>query len=259
MNNLYELKFNCDKIIEKNWIKSSKKGNGSAGFLFEQLLNIPTNNFEIADYMGIEIKTKISKRENYISLFCATPDSYLFEIKRIYETYGYTTDSSGFKSFNVSLYASKKISIGKDRFCKLKIDYLNKKILLLIFNNNGDIIDSNISWSFDIIKEKLERKLNYLLMVKGDRKYELGEIYYKFTSYKFYKLTDFYKFLMSIEKGYVRISFSIGTFKSGKRIGQIYDHGTCFNIHKDYLDYIFDEIMLDHDIKKVPNHKDFIY
>lgn len=244
METINLLKEKCDEIIKMNWFRCRKKGNSSAGLLFEELLEIPRNNFEIADYNGVEIKTKISKKEDYISLFCATPDSYLFEIKRIYNTYAYYDKNKQFKSFNISVYANKTIKIGYNKFCKLKIDYDNKKIILLIIDNRGIIIDDKSSWSFDMIKEKLERKFQYLLMVYGDRKFELGEVFYKFNNYIFYRLKTFEHFLKSIENGHTRISFSISTFKTGKRIGQIYDHGTSFNIHKNFLDSIFDEIII---------------
>ena len=177
----------CNEIIKMNWITCNKKGNSSAGFLFEELLGIPRNNFEIADYNGVEIKTKISKREDYISLFCATPDSYLFEIKRIYETYGYYDKNKEFKSFNISVYANKKTKIDYNKFCKLKIDYSNQKIILLIIDKQGIIIDDKSSWSFEMIREKLERKFQYLLMVYGDRKFELGEVFYKYNNYNFFE------------------------------------------------------------------------
>lgn len=242
MENILDLINKCNKIINMGWIKCNKRGNSAAGLLFEELIGIPTNNFEIADYNGIEIKTKISKRENYISLFCATPDSYLFEIKRIYETYAYYDKDKKFKSFNITTYANKKVYIGNNMFCKLKIDYRRNEIILLIIDNKGNIVDNKTAWSFDMIKEKLERKFKYLLLINGDRKFEMGEIFYKFTKYKFYKLKEFKDFLNALEKGYIRISFTISTFKSGKRTGQIYDHGTCFNIHKNYLYSLFDEI-----------------
>lgn len=242
MKNILDLKIKCDNIISIGWIRCKKRGGGAAGLLFEERTEIPTNNFEIADYNGIEIKTKISKKENYISLFCATPDSYLFEIKRIYETYAYYDKDNKFKAFNITVYANRKTYIGNNKFCKLKIDYNNREIVLLIIDSMGNIIDNKTAWSFDMIQEKLERKFKYLLIVNGDKKFELGQIFYRFTKYKFYKLKNFDDFLKSLEKGYIRISFTINTFKIGKRIGQIYDHGTCFNIHKNHIDSTFNEI-----------------
>lgn len=242
MKNILDLKIKCENIISIGWIRCTKKGGGAAGLLFEELIEIPTNNFEIADYDGIEIKTKISKKENYISIFCATPDSYLFEIKRIYETYAYYNKNNKFKAFNITVYANRKIYIGNNKFCKLKVDYNDRKIILLIIDNMGNIIDNRTTWSFDMIQEKFERKFKYLLIVNGDRKFELGQIFYKFTKYKFYSIKKFENFLDALENGYIRISFTISTFKSGKKIGQIHDHGTCFNVHKNYIDYIFDEM-----------------
>ena len=242
MYNINNLKRKCDTIINMGWIKCNKRGNSSAGLLFEELIGIPKNNFEIADYNGIEIKTKISKRKNYIGLFCATPDSYLFEIKRLYETYAYIRKNNEFKSFNITTYCTRKTAIGNNKFCELKIDYENRKIILQIIDNIGNVIDENVSWTFEMIQEKLERKFKYLLIMNGDRKFEIGEVFYRFTNYKFYRLKRFDYFLKAMEDGHIRISFSISTFKTGKRVGQIYDHGTSFNIHKDYINSVFDEI-----------------
>lgn len=243
MKNILDLREKCNNILERKWIRCCDKGAGSAGLLFERLIGIPKNNFEIADYNGIEIKTKVSKKENYISLFCAAPDGYLFEVKRIYETYAYNNGNSKFKSFNITAYGNKKVYIKNNKFCRLKIDYENKKIVLIIMDNAENIIDNKISWSFDMLKQKLERKLKYLLLVNGDRKFENRKVYYKFTKYKFYILKDFQDFLDGLEKGYIRISFTIGTFKSGTKMGQMHDHGTCFNIHKDKINHIYNEII----------------
>ena len=49
-------------------------------------------------------------------------------------------------------------------------------------------------------------------------------------------------FLKLIDDGKISITFRIGVFKSGKRKGQIHDHGTEFGIDEINLQLLFDEI-----------------
>lgn len=75
------------EIINNNkWVKAIGKGSSSVGITLESLLGKERENFEIPDYYGIEIKTKYSTWEEYVTLFSAVPDSYLFEIRRLVTT-----------------------------------------------------------------------------------------------------------------------------------------------------------------------------
>lgn len=87
------------KISNIGWIKCNNKNINVAGVTLEKMLGINPGNFEIPDFYSIELKTKSSKKEKYITLFNATPDSYLFEIKRLHEKYSYPDKSD--PEFNV--------------------------------------------------------------------------------------------------------------------------------------------------------------
>ena len=147
-DSLQELLKKTNDVIKKGWIKSSYNGFGGGGGTFENAIGLSNNNFEIPDYSGIEIKTKISFKENHITLFCSAPDSFLFEIQRIYNTYGYKTNSSK-KVFNISVYAN-RIIYYKENYYQLKVDKLREKIILYIYDKNKKLIDTDVSWSFDI-------------------------------------------------------------------------------------------------------------
>ena len=87
-------------IINMGWIKSKGNGYGACGYTLEKLLNISTNNFEIPDYHGVELKTKVSKKNANISLLGAAPDSYLFIVKDMLDKYGYISNKNhGLKVF----------------------------------------------------------------------------------------------------------------------------------------------------------------
>lgn len=57
-DNIKKLKIEFYKIQCKNWIKNVEKGTSAAGKMLENLLGKEDDNLIIADYCGIELKTK---------------------------------------------------------------------------------------------------------------------------------------------------------------------------------------------------------
>lgn len=55
-----------------------------------------------------------------------------------------------------------------------------------------------------------------------------------------YKLKSFSTFIDLIEKGIIKVQFKIGRFKKGKRMGEIHDRGTGFQIKTSDLTKLFD-------------------
>ena len=69
-----------------------------------------------------------------------------------------------------------------------------------------------------------------------------GNGYYYYNSIKFYKMKSFEVFLSLIENGVISITFKIGYYKTGRRMGEIYDHGTDFSINANDITALYDEI-----------------
>lgn len=232
-----ELTVKLEKIQKMGWIKSMSNGSGSVGITLEILIGKELDSFEIPDYNGIELKAKCNKSVSQISLFNATPDSYLFEIKRIQKLYGYPDkELPQFNVFNISIYSNKKTYIGRNLNATIKVDYEEEKIVMNVTNKNGSLVDSLTSWSFDLIKEKVQRKLKYLMLVKADKSILNEEVFYKYTDFHAYKLKDWSYFFKAIENGNIRITFKVGIRRNGNNIGKICDHGTSFDIaEKDLL------------------------
>ena len=240
--NLELLKKEIQVILNRGWIKGEGKGTSSAGLTFESLIGKTVDNLEIPDYHGIEIKTKYATKHLYMTLFNATPDSFLFEIKRIHEKYGYPDKKNkNYKVFNVSIYGNTAITISEIYMMKLYVDQNLKQVVLKITDKNNYTTDTLTAWSFEIIHEKLVRKFQYLLFVKTERKWDKGD-YYRYSKAILSKLKDFDEFLKLIESGDIRITFKISVFRSGKRIGQIHDHGTSFDIHEGAINKLFDTV-----------------
>ena len=243
MRKVYSLKKDLDRIKKMGWIPCNNHY-GDAGNKLEELLNRNPSNFEIPDYDGIEIKTKKSLLYSNITLFSATPDSYLFEIKRIHKLYGYPDRKNrDFKILNNSVYCNNLTYIYNGIYFTLKIDRMNNKVKLLVCNSNMDVIDDLTSWSFNMLKEKLERKLRYLCFVEVDKILFQNQLYIKYVNDSYYLLKGFETFINLIETGFISITFRISVFKSGKRKGQIHDHGTSLSISKENLDLLFDKLL----------------
>ena len=122
----------------------------------------------------------------------------------------------------------------------IKVDQQNKKILLYIFDLQGHLIENDVYWDFDTLSKKLYRKLKALAFIKALHKFINYEEYFKYYEMKIYMLKDFDTFISLIEQGIIRITFKIEVFKTGKRKGQIHDHGTSFDIEECNLLKLYD-------------------
>lgn len=243
-SDILALKEKLDKIKNLGWTECENKNKSVTGKTLENLLEINPDNFEIPDYNTVEIKSKVSKRENYIDLFCATPDSYVLETKRLYDKYGYL-DSNNYKILNFVLYGEFLKPINNEYSARLRIDYKNKKVIMEVYNKDNELIDNLSSWFFELLEEKLSRKLNYVCFVEGDKKFSHNTLYVRYDKYKFYKLKKFSDFIQLLKRGQIRISFTLGVYKSGIKSGKMHDHGTQFSIRKENLKLLFDEIELE--------------
>ena len=244
-----ELYKKFQSIKDRKWVKNIGIGTGSMGTTFEYLIGREENSLEIPDFGEIEIKTKHFNSKSYISLFHMTPcGRYYHEVERLKDIYGYPDRTlPQYKVLNNSVFCTCRTNIGKRYQFMLKVEKKEERIYLCIFDKLGILIEKDVYWDFDTIKEKLYRKLKMLALIKGRTKKINGERFYHFFDMKLYCLKDFSTFISLIEKGVIRINFSIGVFKHGKRRGQIHDHGTSFDIQecdllKLYNPYNFNEV-----------------
>ncbi len=161
----------------------------------------------------------------------------------LYE-YGYANkELPQFKVFNISVYGNAKIKLNNHYF-KLYVNWKEKKVILRIYDKNLKIVDELTSWSFEILQEKLERKLKKLAFIHAERKFSHNKVYFKYTDIKFYQLSSFERFLKLIELGMIHVTFRIGVYTTKRKWGDIHDHGTSFSINEQDLERLFDRIYL---------------
>ena len=167
-----EIKNKFYKIKNMGWVKSNTNNYGAIGNTFERLIGIPANELEIPDFHQIEIKTKTKHSNSYTCLFNCTPTGpHYHEVERLKEKYGYP--DSKLKEYNVlntSICSNQKNKVGLNFFFKLEVDRIKKKLYLLIYNKQENLIENIVYWDFDVLEEKLYRKLKYLAYVKALKK-----------------------------------------------------------------------------------------
>lgn len=244
MEKIDDLKKLFYEVKRKGWIEGCGCNYGSVGNTFEKMLGIQPNELEIPDFNNIEIKTKTKYSDSYTALFNCTPTGpHYHEVERLKNIYGYP--DIRFKEYNVlnvSIYSKCKRKVGIKFYFELKVDKANKKIFLLIYDKYKKIIENEVYWDFDILEEKLYRKLKYLAYVKAIKKKINNKEYFKYYKMKIYRLKNFDTFINLIDEGIIRITLKIGIFRDEKKLGKIHDHGTSFCIQEEDLDKLYDLI-----------------
>jgi len=243
MKNINLLVYKLKNIMREKWIKVDGNSCGGIGLKIESLLGVNSNNLEYPDFEGIEIKTKTSSTYQFLTLFHATPDNSFFEIKRIYNRFGYPNKKNkNRKNFNVSVYNKKETKLIKYNFF-LFIDDLNQKVKMLVLNRNGELVESRVSWSFSMLENKFQRKFNQFCLINIITKKICGVTFFSIKDFRIYKSKSFKSFIDLIKTDKIRITFKIGSFCSGKRVGEIHDRGTSFDLDIKYVEDLFIRII----------------
>jgi len=235
-----------EKIKKKGWIKSTEKGTSGIGRTFENELGIDENQLELPDYFDIELKVKKANGfYNYVGLFSLSPINKGLKptIHRLQEKYGYPDkDMPECKVLQNSCVYQKKTRINRNYFFSLNIFDNDDYIYLEVYDIGMQLTERYAAWKIKDIENKLELKLKKLALIEADKMKINGTDYYRYNTIQIYKCKGIKAFLNLIKEQKIKINFSIGVFKKGPRKGQIYDHGTSFQINKDALEELFEKI-----------------
>lgn len=198
----------------------------------------------IADYEGIEIKAMRILSKKTIHLFNAEPDGdFLFPHERILKELGYPSKKNPkYKVFLSAAYGNDFSNIGYSKKVKLYVNYKDKKIDLIATDKFYNHIVINVSWSFNTIKEKLEQKINKLVIIKAQHKFVNEKEFFYYKRIDFYKFKDFNSFLKLIEDGTIKVCFKLDIYPTGIKEGKINNHGTDFSIKEENIEKLFDKV-----------------
>lgn len=94
-----------------------------------------------------------------MNLFSAMPDGdCLFSIKNVYDELAYPSkDDPDIKLLNVEINGKNFTNIGYYKRVKLEVDKNAEKIYIRAMKNDK-VLNLETSWSFDLLKERLELK-----------------------------------------------------------------------------------------------------
>ena len=230
---LVKLHHDFKKIRDIGWIKTLRNGTSGVGYTFESLLHKPEDSSPLPDYGKFEIKTRRAQSKSNISLFSATPDGdFKDPIKKLQKEFGYPHREYPYlRVFNGAANGKYFQNIGSYFQFKLSVDRINKVVRLLAQTNSGRKKDTGISWSVELLEEKLKRKSEYLAIVWAFNKRIKGIEYFKYVNLRCYVLKDFNTFIKLLDNGDISVRFRINIKKRGRHFGKIYDHGTSFEIN----------------------------
>lgn len=239
---IQQLQKKFKRIRALEYVKTVRAGNTGVGATFEYLLGKEEESFEIPDFGQIEIKTKRSYSKALISLFNAVPTgSSFYEVKRLRDTYGYRDPKEKtLKRLNTIIFGNQLIPVGIFYYFGLKIDRQKQKIFLQIYDKQKNLIDETTYWDFDILEEKLIRKLSTLALIKAWPNRIGGVEYFKYYKMNIYLLKSFEHFINMLENGKIAIEFRIGNYYDEKRFDMVHSHGVAFAIKEDDLLDLFE-------------------
>ena len=242
-NNIKKLKELFNKIKNNEFSESLRTGSTSIGYTFESLIGKKEDSSYLPDFNGIEIKTKLGYSKSPMTLFTLVPKKDNVScIKEILHKYGYPDKTKGLKSFRGNVFYKHNNIIANKFIFKSIIDEKNHILKLIIYDLNFNIIDNDIYWELEEIKDRLFKKLNYLAIIKGYPYVKNDKQMFKYTNLNIYKLKGFDAFLNLLKSDDIFIVFNIGMHKSAERFGQICDRGTAFRINIKNIDELFEKI-----------------
>lgn len=240
---IFNLREQFYQIKKIGLCKSLRNGTTGLGYTFETLLGIKENNSSNPDYNGIEIKTKLGYTKTPMTLFCLNPSGHEYVSKYLLEKYGYPDkEDNTIKCFRTRATAIKNFLSVNKYLLKLKVNYEEKRLELLILDTYFNVLDNSIFWTFDELEKRLTTKLSYLAFVKGYPYKRPDGLYYRYFTMTIYKLKSFECFLKLIEEDKIQVLFNIGIGKKGKNLGKIEDRGTAFKIYIQDIEKLFDKI-----------------
>jgi len=123
---------------------------------------------------------------------------------------------------------------------KLLVSEEDEKIFIIIRDlMNDQLIYSNIYYSFNVLKDIVEKKCKHIAYIEAKTRKNNGTEEFKFTKATLLYGLTFEKFIVCINKGIIMYDIRIGVYKSGSNYGKTHDYGSGFRISKAEIEKAF--------------------
>ena len=231
-------------VKKKGEYKSKRSGNTGIGKTLEDAFGIIENNIDAPDLHGYEIKSKRALSESKLTLFTKVATYPEAINTRLRLKYGSKDpEFPDIKVLHTSMDAKRWNTHISGFSYTLKRDDKNKKLFMRVKKiSSRKIVENNIYWDYDILKNTIQKKLNKLAFVIADTRKVKQQEYFTFNQCKLYYDFDLDNFLEHISNGNINLEIRIGAYKNksnSKTYGTTHDHGNAFRIEKNMLNILY--------------------
>lgn len=241
---------NREKMIKRfhqvkalGFVKSNRKNNTGIGKTFEDYVGVVENNIDEPDLFGYEIKSHREEASSYITLFTKSPDFPRQANTYLRDKYGIPYENNAeLKKLHTSMFANKFNTFNNIYSFKLINDKEHEVIKIGIYDIiSKELLDDSAGYTYKCLDNILHRKLKDLFYVSAIRKFERKDEYFFFDKAEIYTSPTLARFLELIDNGLIMFDIRIGSYKSGRSIGKIHDHGSGFRILEQNLKLLYKE------------------
>lgn len=233
-----------ERIRSAGFIRTHRTGNTGIGKTFEDACGIVENNIEAPDFKGIEIKSRRSYAQSYITLFTKSPSFPRGVNTFLRQEYGSgDVQYPDIKVLHTSIFGNKFNSHVAGYGYKIETNDAMQRIDLRIKNLITEQEESSIIyWTYSDIERILTNKLSTVALVEAEtRKIDGYEEFY-FTRCTILTGFNLKRFLKLVNEGKIMLDIRIGAYKTGAKAGKTHDHGSGFRISRNDLQEAFDVI-----------------
>ncbi len=227
---LKELIKSLENLKNKGYVKSIRKGPTGIGYLIEKELGLKETNVSIPDIGGrVELKATRKNVNSLITLFTFNRAVWKISQKELINKYGYLDDKN-----RMALYNTVNNKIPNTQGFYLVSD---KSKNLIILKNEKESVNL-AEWSTYVIAGKFMTKLDRLILILADNKYEGEYEYFHFNEAYLLENPTPEKFLEAFEKNELFIDLRMHI----KESGGVRNHGTGFRISEKNLKELYSKV-----------------
>lgn len=237
-----KFKKELEKIRDKGFITSHRRGDTGIGKTLEDELGVEENSIQASDLGSVELKANRKGSNSSVTLFTKSPNKRGVNNKILRQKYGYKTDESIALNENIPILHT---SVNGTSFNTLdgkpfmKLTSKDNKIYL---EHADDGILEDVYWDEAQLKKAFDKKYPAQKMyhVQADSKKDGGKE--SFCYNEAYSLENFSadKMIDGLISGDLEMDIRLGIYASGTRKGKAHDNGTAIRVSPNKLNDCFE-------------------